>query len=353
MALGWSLKRIFKFPAWTVPAICFNNTTALPLLLLQSLESAGILQDLMKDTDRSTQETLKRAKSYFLIASMVGNSLTFALGPGLLDDEETPDSEEEKEQNEADDGHDHYQQPRNPDGNTAEDEEEALTEETTLLPHRLERPVARASVRLSRKSRAFYSSLPDPIQTTLSHVNKFLNAPLIGALTGVIIGLVPPLHIAFFSEPEHGGIFKAWLTQSISNIGELFASLQLVVVGAKLSTSLSKAKKGEDSGYVPLYSVFTVFFIRFLLWPAISISTIFILASKTNLLDKDPVLWFVMMLLPTGPPATKLAALADVSGADESQKLAISKFLAISYAFSPIICIAVVGSLKACQSITS
>lgn len=53
------------------------------------------------------------------------------------------------------------------------------------------------------------------------------------------------------------------------------------------------------------------------------------------------------MLMPTGPPATKLTALADVSGADENEKMSIAKFVTISYAISPIICFAVVGSLKA------
>jgi nitrate reductase NapE component len=53
------------------------------------------------------------------------------------------------------------------------------------------------------------------------------------------------------------------------------------------------------------------------------------------------------MLMPTGPPATKLVSLADVSGSDEDEKMSIAKFLALSYAISPIICLAVVGSLKA------
>lgn len=53
------------------------------------------------------------------------------------------------------------------------------------------------------------------------------------------------------------------------------------------------------------------------------------------------------MLMPTGPPATKLTALADVSGADENEKMSIAKFVTISYAASPVICFAVVGALKA------
>lgn len=53
------------------------------------------------------------------------------------------------------------------------------------------------------------------------------------------------------------------------------------------------------------------------------------------------------MLMPTGPPATKLVSLADVSGAAEEEKMSIAKFLTLCYAISPVICIAVVGSLKA------
>jgi hypothetical protein len=58
------------------------------------------------------------------------------------------------------------------------------------------------------------------------------------------------------------------------------------------------------------------------------------------------------MLMPTGPPATKLVALADVSGCDEDEKMSIAKFLTISYAVSPLICFAVVGSLKAALAVS-
>jgi hypothetical protein len=84
---------------------------------------------------------------------------------------------------------------------------------------------------------------------------------------------------------------------------------------------------------------------------SISITAIYFLVSKTNLLDEDPILWFVMMLMPTGPPATKLIALADVSGTEEDEKMSIAKFITISYAVSPVICFAVVGSLKASLAI--
>lgn len=58
------------------------------------------------------------------------------------------------------------------------------------------------------------------------------------------------------------------------------------------------------------------------------------------------------MILPSGPSATKLTALADVSGADEDEKMSIAKFVTISYMISPIICFAFVGSLKATLAVS-
>ena len=62
----------------------------------------------------------------------------------------------------------------------------------------------------------------------------------------------------------------------------------------------------------------------------ISIAVIYLFASQTSLLDTDPILYFAMMLMPTGPPAMKLTALADVSGSNEQEKMSIAKFLCVS-----------------------
>jgi hypothetical protein len=79
---------------------------------------------------------------------MIGNSLTFAIGPKLLDDEETPDEYHDQQQN---GGHKHangvwesdeeHADPINGSGRTAEEQEEHVNETTTLLPD----PIARRS----------------------------------------------------------------------------------------------------------------------------------------------------------------------------------------------------------------
>ncbi|KAL5313950.1 hypothetical protein ACEPPN_018374 [Leptodophora sp. 'Broadleaf-Isolate-01'] len=224
----------------------------------------------------SSSEGMKRAKSYFLVAAVVGNSLTFAVGPRLLDDEETPDSYEDQESqkrqkdgNATNENEDEHENPTNASGRTAEEQEEHATETTTFLPDRVADHGAKLRGVLSDTFEEYWSRFPAVLRRFLHFFSSFFNVPLIGAVIGVIVGLVPPFRKAFFSEPQDGGIFKAWLTSSVKKTGELFPALQLVVVGAKLSASLLKMKEGKDSGKMKLVPVLTVFFIRFILWPII------------------------------------------------------------------------------------
>ena len=274
MLLGFVATRLFKLPSWVTPALCFNNTTALPLLLIQSLQSTGILEQLLMSSSDTSSDALARANPYFQVNAIVGNSLTFALGPKLLDAEESPEEEEGENKPKAD-GHKR-------DGNQPHDAEqgdqsngqtedhpdgEEPSEETSLLPE----PVVRRGEEARRKGyhhgKRGWDKLPQWVQSLLDFLYAFLNAPLIGAIIEATIGLVPPLHKAFFSEPQQGGIFTAWLTSSVKSIGQLFAALQVVVVGVKLSSSLRAMKKGEDSGNVPWLPMTFVLVIRFLVWP--------------------------------------------------------------------------------------
>ncbi|KAI4675642.1 uncharacterized protein J4E88_007676 [Alternaria novae-zelandiae] len=345
--VGRVLTRLFKLPAWVAPAIAFNNTTSLPLLLIQSLKQTQVLDAILIGGE-SGSEAMDRAESYFLVNAMVSNSLTFALGPRLLrpGDEDASNElhgeDDDLENGEANGDGGSSDMERGPDG--------IVDEETSLLPHQLTKPANRVEVKGYLKTRAWFNNLSPWLQETLEITWHFANAPLIGAIVGAVIGLTPALHRIFFSPSNEGGYLNASITAAIKNIGDLFASLQIIVVGVKLSKSLLRMKRGEHSGEVHKGSLATVTLIRFIIWPLISIPLIYAIASKTKLLDADPMLWFSMMLMPTGPPAMILVALADVTGAAESMKMTVAKFLTISYAVTPMICFAVVGALKATEA---
>lgn len=235
---------------------------------------------------------------------MVGNSLTFALGPKLLNgqNEDAPDADDDKFDpitNHIDDDA--------IDREIEEQEQEAenVNEQSSLLPNAIIQPITHANYATYKKGKRLWLRLPKWAQTSLDFLSQFLNPPLIGAVIGIIIGLVPPLHRLFFNSQADGGYFNAWLTSAISNIGDLFAALQVLVVGVKLSNSVVRMKRGEAAGEVPWFATTLVLVIRFVLWPLISIGVIYFLATKTNAVFDDPLLWFCMMLMPAGPPALK------------------------------------------------
>ena len=64
---------------------------------------------------------------------------------------------------------------------------------------------------------------------------------------------------------------------------------------------------------------------------SVSVGVIYLVVVRTHWLSNDPMLWFTMMLMPTGPPALKLTALADVNGNSDQDKMAIAKFLTVSH----------------------
>lgn len=316
LLLGLLVTKLFRFPAWVTPAIAFNNTTSLPLLLIQSLAATKLL-----DVIDTSGDAVERSKSYFLLNAMVGNALTFSLGPKLLN----VWTEQKKDESEDDDD-----ETLNGQIDDQESQSEQENEESSLLPDRVIRQSTRAEYAVYKKGKIYWRRLPSWVQAILNFLDSFVSPPVIGAAIGALIGLVPALHRLFFNSQQEGGYLNAWLTSALKNVGDLFAALQVVVTGVKLSVSLLRMKKGEAAGRVPLGPLILISVIRFFIWPAISIGVIYALATKTNLLSDDPILWFSMMLMPTGPPALMLTALADISGSEEEQKLSIAKFLTVS-----------------------
>ena len=65
-----------------------------------------------------------------------------------------------------------------------------------------------------------------------------------------------------------------------------------------------------------------------------SIPLIWSLAKYTTVLNNDPALWFSMMLMPVGPPAMKLLALADVNDVEEEIGMSIARLLTVGFSIA-------------------
>ncbi|CCX33948.1 membrane transport protein-domain-containing protein [Pyronema domesticum] len=324
LAIGKTAEKTLGLPSWVAAACTFNNSTSLPLLLTKSLTATGILGSI---AGGDVEKAVERAQSYFLLNSMVSNAATFAVGPKLFDVEKDreEDGDEEDESDEED------------------DQEEEADENTSLLP----KPITTRISSVESSAENQFHRLPHPVQSVLSYVGSLVNPTLCGAIISIIVGLTPPLQKALFAPTQEGGWLNAWFTSSLKNIGELFTSLQMFVVGTKLSDSLTSKKSANP----PKKALAVIFMVRFVFWALVSIPTIYMLAVKTNLLGDDPMLWWAMMLQPIGPPAMILSSLVEVAGVGQTAKMKVARTLTYAYIITPIIFAAVVGALKACEAV--
>ncbi|KAJ9302660.1 hypothetical protein DTO271G3_34 [Paecilomyces variotii] len=332
--------KILRLPPWITPACAFNNTTSLPLFLMQSLESAGSLKLIIPD-GQSMSSAVERSQSYFLVCAVISKVIAYAAGPKMLQDGgDGDDPDEENQQNGGENNQD------------AEPSEEQLDEDTPLLPESVHKAGHKMVSPFKRGANYVFSLFPRRVKQELVSIDSpFVDTAIICALTGTVLGLVPPLHKVFFDPYDEGGIFNAWLTASVKNVGKLFTTSQVFVVGAKLGVSFERMKRSEGSGKVPKRAILTIFLIRLVVWPAISISLIYVLALKTGLVRNDPILWFTMMLMPAGPPALIISGLAELAKVSEVEKFAVAKALAIMYGLSPFFCLTITGALKATQAV--
>ncbi|TCD64172.1 hypothetical protein EIP91_004485 [Steccherinum ochraceum] len=325
---GWIGQATFKMPYWTIVASGRPNSTALPLLLLQSLEYTGVLDRLSRPGE-SVSDTVARAKSILLLNAIVQQIITFQSAPFLLKYDKTKKDDSEENVN----GRSHLTpgtSPLNLPGVVQDRERVGLLQAHRAYGATDDEPTA-------------YTDALDPIseqpdlhwpyrlqfaERPVKKVFAMMSAPLIGGIIALLFGIIPPLNEAFLN--KHGALYSS-VTQSLRNLGDLFVGIQTVAVGAELAL-VSRA----HPGWLPAAYSLSV---RFLVMPALSMLFIGLTAGRGLYVD-DKLVWFLLVLIPAGPSAMLLASVAEVVDVDQGP---IAGYLVIAYLISPLM--AVVCSL--------
>ena len=344
--MAHALSKTLHLPQWVLPACSFNNTTSLPLLLLDSLDSVGSLRLILRKGE-TTSDEIDRAQSYFLVCAVISKTIAYVVGPKMLHDgssspstyiDSGPGTGSESEagpfSTEAHRNNNHPDE-------THDGPEPTATETTSLFPQAT-RPF---TSRLSTYKAKIVAFFPHRMKQNLMAPfgSPFADVAICCTFLGATLGLVPTLHRAFFARDEDGGIFNAWLTTSIRNIGRLFTTLQIFMVGCKLGVTLERmfaenrerrlgrfTGECDSSSRIPVRAIVVIFLFRLVVWPAVSIPVVYGFA-RARLLGDDPMLWFSMMLIPAGPPALIILGLAELAKASEGEKMAIAKSLTVSF----------------------
>jgi len=246
--------------------------------------------------------------------------MRFSLGPAMLKKNQTPDQDVIPQHTAPDEG-------------------------TALLTN--SRPRAR-----------FVHGLWTLPKRTFNSIKEIWNPPLTGAVLAICIGLIPPIKHEFYHKE---GFFYGTITTSLSNIGELFTALMLFILGAGLQI------KSQGDARTPVLVLLYIYVMRFILMPIIGIVVVWKISSWGWLNDDahaglggDPMMKFIMCLIPAGPPyyricdplmnrAIVLANIAELAGVGQDQ---VGKLLILSYVVSPTIAFTVAAALRMITSLS-
>jgi predicted permease len=199
-------------------------------------------------------------------------------------------------------------------------------------PMRVRRFLRRTELRvwnaLCTTGRRAYASLPQPIQTALTTLNRvwqriynflwdFMNPPLWAMLIAVFIASVPDLQSLFFRE---GSFLKTSVTSAISSSAGVAVPLILVVLGANLArnTQVSDADVEPEEKEVGTRLLVASLVSRMLL-PTLIMAPILALFAKyvpVSILD-DPIFVIVCFLLTGAPSALQLAQICQINNVYE------------------------------------
>ncbi|KAI0745662.1 auxin efflux carrier [Earliella scabrosa] len=351
-ALGYAGKRALRLPYWTVAACGRPNSNALPLLLLQSLATTGVL-DTLSESGEPVAKTLGRAKSLVLLNAVVQQSLTFQLAPSIMarDDDDARGKDDDDDDLESQDRlrpgpgrmtsvaqdpervgllHDHDHDRECDDDDEQSDDSEETRAEQSLGRQALDDIADRPDIHWPERLRV----LERPLKKTVSSISP----PLLGAILALVIGITPPLHHAILD--EDGALYSS-VTQSIENLGELFVVLQTFIVGAELAIVRSSNPGVLSTSWVLL--------VRFIIMPALALLFVWGTAGRGLYVD-DKLVWFLLVLIPAGPSAMLLVTVAEL--VDISQG-AIAGYLTIAYLISPVMAVVCSLGLSVVESAAS
>ena len=372
--LGRLSVRFLNQPNYVVPGMVFNNVVAMPLLLMEAISNSDVLLPLLRENE-SIEQALVRARAYVLLHGIVHNLARFALGPLMLKGG-TPSSKADVESTAATQPILHNEQTEHSrllgsngsgsmdydtvanfrkrarllsTGSIDADEAEAilggLRIETDSTGHSKLKRRNTFSGFFNRHSSESAEPLlspddplaipPEPTITRsnslffriLETVEQFLNPAVIAALLAIVIGVIPFLHYFFYNNVA----IESSFTQSIRSIGGLYPALQLFALGSKLTAPLRQPVRKS--------TIILIAIVRFAISGIISVSIVAFMSSHASpsVWPMDPMLNFVLMITPVGPPAITLAAVAEIAGVSPEEVTAVSRMLLYTYTIAPLV----------------
>ncbi|CAG8522644.1 16943_t:CDS:2 [Gigaspora rosea] len=251
---------------FVMTGIIFNNVTSLSLGLLKGIENTSAISILSWNENEKPKDIVRRGTSYILLATLWTNLLRWSLGAYLL-----------KKVPEKDDPVIPQSSPSTSNQIQINNDQVQVNERTPLLK-RLH-PITRI--------KAFLSF-------------KFMNPPLYAAFIALFFVAIPQLDSLFVG--KDAPLMSIW--QAIDYIGSTAIPLTLLTLGAELHN----LPRSHNEHMVSM--IVYVLTCRFLIMP---IFAVLLVLFTTSYYLNDPMLWFVLILVASGPTAVSCINLSQLT----------------------------------------
>ncbi|KAI9286439.1 auxin efflux carrier [Umbelopsis sp. AD052] len=284
--------KICKFD-WTAikfvaAGVIFQNTTSLPIALIQSIASTRAITLLMKEDDTPGAATA-RGISFILIASLLSNLFRYSVGTWLFNDSDA------KQANESD------------------TEDSDLLDTTPLL----------SSTPRRRKITGMAVS-------GWHRAREIFNPPLLAAIVALVVGITPPLKHLFFSQD---GVFYSSLTATIRQLGQACIPMVMITLGAELYTL------PRDTSPSTKEMVTAIIILKMLVMPILGGAAVL---SLRQWVTDDPMLLFVLILLAASPTAINLMTISQMTRRYESETATVLFYSYLVAAFTLTIAVSTI-----------
>ncbi|GBC00333.1 hypothetical protein RclHR1_03810022 [Rhizophagus clarus] len=311
---GKLLKLSPSYTKFVMTGIMFNNVTSLTLGLLEGVESTSAINILLRDEHDSPKEAVKRGISYILLATLFGNLSRWSVGTYLLKKEGNQDEIVITEHQQLPVFNNDEQQHHHNSNSFM------ISERTPLIFKSIEKKGVNVGVRIWK----FLKRVFKPI-------GEIMNPPLYAALFALVIGTIPFLKGIFFG--VEAPLF--FLTRTAEQLGTISVPLTLLTLGAQVKTLPS------ENGKELFPQILYVMFSRFVIMPIIG--TIIVVYTKDYFIV-DPMFWFILMSMSSGPPAVNCMNLAQITGNFQGE---MATLLFYSYAaVGPLMAVLVMAMLR-------
>ncbi|KAK4145022.1 auxin efflux carrier [Dichotomopilus funicola] len=187
----------------------------------------------------------------------------------------------------------------------------------------------RVCTAIKTTARSAYNSLPRPLQTALTGLQRasvrvygflwdFMNPPLWAMLIAVFVASVPDLQALFFRE---GSFIKTSVTSAISSSAGVAVPLILVVLGANLARNTQAREEEMDPEERRIGTrLLVASLLSRMLLPTLIMAPVLAMFAKfvpVSILD-DPIFVIVCFLLTGAPSALQLAQICQINNVYES-----------------------------------